>query len=691
MTPSRRKSPASSAPLRIAIVGAGRMARAHVGAIHRLARLGHQPVDIVGVYDTNHAAASALGALAPATAYANLDDLLTRADPHVVHICTPAGTHLAPAAAALRAGAHVYVEKPFVETSAQARTLLALAREAGREVCVGHQVARDPAFTALLARGGELAPLVRVDSDFTFRPVGVREGQVGPATLAAHLLDIVPHPLATLLVALETLVPGAGPAVLEAVCPGAADLHAVIRVGAVRGRLAVSLRARPIVSTLTLAGGGGALTADFIRGTVVGAGNSGTEPLEKIGNPVVEAWQLGTRSLAGIARRITGGVDYPGLAELIGEFHRAVALGNPPPFPPEHLQNATNLYEELAEAVRGSLKETAPRRETAARRAPAPVAVVTGARGFLGREVTRALARRGYQVRGVSRTPDADHPHVHEWIRADLGRPLAPDVLAGAELVVHAAAETAGGYEEHQKNSIDATRNLLEAMQEGGVRRLVYVSSLSVVKPPRLRERQHERTPLPRPRDARRLGAYTWGKTEAERLVSSALAAREVEARIIRPGALVEWRSGELPGLLGRRLFGKWHLGLGRPGAPLPVCEVRAAAAAIAWSAEHFDEAPEVVNLFDEKVGTRGAILEKFRGAGWRGRMIWVPIPLFAGLFSLARAAIGFLKGHRPERLDSWSVLRPRRFKGALATWVLARAQASAPPPRSVLEVEQPR
>src|SRR5262249_31380291 len=153
--------------------------------------------------------------------------------------------------------------------------------------------------------------------------------------------------------------------------------------------------------------------------TIVGAGNSGTEPLEKLGNPVVEAWQLGTRSLAGVVRRITGGVDYPGLTELIGEFHQAVALRNPPPFPPEHLQNVTDLYEELAEAVRGSLKETAPRSRPAAKVAsPRPVAVVTGARGFLGREITRSLVKRGYHVRGVSRSPDHDHPFVHEWVRA---------------------------------------------------------------------------------------------------------------------------------------------------------------------------------------------------------------------------------------------------------------------------------
>src|SRR2546425_4073013 len=38
------------------------------------------------------------------------------------------------------------------------------------------------------------------------------------------------------------------------------------------------------------------------------------------------------------------------------------------------------------------------------------------------------------------------------------------------------------------------------------------------------------------------------------------------ETRVIRPAALVDWTNPEMPGLVGRRLFGSWHLGFGRPG-----------------------------------------------------------------------------------------------------------------------------
>src|SRR5260370_15660570 len=115
-------------------------------------------------------------------------------------------------------------------------------------------------------------------------------------------------------------------------------------------------------------------------------------------------------------------------------------------------------------------------------------------------------------------------------------------------------------------------------MSAAGVRRLIYVSSISVLRPPRsLRERQNEQTPLAS--RAERLGAYTWGKCAAEELVAAA--GRDLQVRIVRPAALIGWSATDLPGLLGRRLFGRWYLGLGRPGLPFAVCDVEQAGAGL--------------------------------------------------------------------------------------------------------------
>ena len=162
-------------------------------------------------------------------------------------------------------------------------------------------------------------------------------------------------------------------------------------------------------------------------------------------------------------------------------------------------------------------------------------------------------------------------------------------------------------------------------MHEAGVTRLVLVSSLSVLRPPRTPwERQDEHTP--RPDDPERFGPYVWGKSRQEELVEREAPALGIAVRIVRPGALVDWSEPELPGVMGRQLFGPWHLGLGRSRLPIAVCDVARCAEAIAWCATHFDDAPPLVNLFEPALTTRGAFLARLREDGWTGRIVWVPI-----------------------------------------------------------------
>jgi len=669
-------TPHTGGPIRVAFAGTGKMARLHLHVLRRV----RTPHDVAAVCDTSDGTAREFAALAGAVAYTSLADLLGEARPNLVHVCTPAGTHYEPARQALLAGAHVYVEKPFVETEREARELLGLARDRGLLVCAGHQQVRDPAYRKLMAGVPALGAAVQVDSHFAFRPVGMNPERAGPKALAAQLLDILPHPLYTLIAALEHVTPDPSAIEVAALVAAPADLHAVLRANGAFGRLALSLRARPVASTLSVYAAGGMLTADFIRTSVVGAANAGTGPLEKAANPLVEGWQTAARGTAGVVRRIVQGGDYPGLAELIEDFYAAVARGEPSPLAPDHLQRVTAIYEELAANVRGAAERAAVQRVIPNEPvAGTPLAAVTGARGFLGKEITRELTHRGFRVRGITRSPDTEDPHVHEWRALDLGRPIPRDAFAGAAVVVHAAVDTAGGYDGQQRNTIDATRNVLRGMCTAGVSHLVYVSSLSVLRPPRTPwERQDERTPIAPP-DAREFGSYAWGKTEAERALASEAASLGIETRVLRPAALVDWTHPEIPGLVGRRLFGSWHLGFGRPGLPFAVCEVGRAAAAVAWCAQQFAEAPAVVNLFDPAIPTRRRLLELFRSHGWRGRMVWLPIPVFALLVTTARFALSLVRLRLPSRLAVWSIFRPRRYDPALSAKLLdAAVQESA-------------
>jgi predicted dehydrogenase len=109
--------------IRVAFVGTGTMARLHLHALRRV----KTPHQVVGVHDRDEQAAQEFSGVAGAPSYRTLAELLTDAEPNLVHICTPAGTHFAPARQALLTGkgAHIYVEKPFVDSAAEARELLA--------------------------------------------------------------------------------------------------------------------------------------------------------------------------------------------------------------------------------------------------------------------------------------------------------------------------------------------------------------------------------------------------------------------------------------------------------------------------------------------------------------------------------------------------------------------------------------
>jgi len=671
-------------PLRIGFIGAGQMAGQHLDALRRVAT-SHR---VVGICDLRLDVARALAQRAGAPPYTTVADFLSDARPNIVHVCTHPATHFDLARQALQAGAHVYIEKPFAETRADAEALFALAQERGLLLCAGHQLLRDPAYRRVLERAALLQPAVLVDSYFAFRPPRLHPYRSAPAALGEQLLDVLPHPLYSLVDALVQFAsPREGDAVdvvpkLVHVTAMPTDLHATLRAGEATGRLAISLRARPVASTLTITGAHGSLTADFVRGTVLGAGNDGTSPLEKIANPFVEAGQLAWRSAGGLARRLVGGINYPGLAELLGEFYAAVNAGDRSPLSVAHLRAVTDIYEELAVQVRskGRPRPATARVAAAPAAAPppkAPVAVVTGAAGFLGRALTRELARRGFRVRGTHRSPPSDDPHVHEWVRVDLGAGISSDVFAGAAVVVHAAAATSGGFEAHQRDTVDATQNVLRGMGAAGLRRLVYVSSISVLRPPRpARERQTEATPLAT--NAERLGPYTWGKCAAEVLVTAAHERGEIDARIIRPAALIDLEDIDVPGLVGRRLFGHWHLGFGRPGLPFAACDVGIAAGAIAWIAQQFAEAPAVVNLMDPAIDTRAGLLRLFRERGWRGRFFWVPIRLLAGAVQTLSRVLALVRRSAAPTLSVWSVLRPRRYDATVAGRVLAAARADA-------------
>lgn len=123
-------------------------------------------------------------------------EMLARPDLDLVVIATPNDTHHPLAAAALRAGRHVCVDKPFTVTLAEARELRDLAQSAGRVLCVFHNRRRDADFLTVqrLLREGTLGRVVELESRFDrFRPEVKARWREGGGPGSGLWYDLGPH------------------------------------------------------------------------------------------------------------------------------------------------------------------------------------------------------------------------------------------------------------------------------------------------------------------------------------------------------------------------------------------------------------------------------------------------------------------------------------------------------------------
>jgi nucleoside-diphosphate-sugar epimerase len=306
--------------------------------------------------------------------------------------------------------------------------------------------------------------------------------------------------------------------------------------------------------------------------------------------------------------------------------------------------------------------------------------LVTGGTGFLGAELVRALVQRGLPVRVLARREPAPWDRIEgvEYVVGDLGEAIPERAAAGVETVVHLAAETAGGFDQHQRNSIDATERILRRAAEAGVRRVIHVSSLAVHETGSEGSGIQESTPLEA--DARARGPYVWGKVESERLAVRLGRELGIEVKVVRPGAIIDRRAFDPPGRLGRRI-GNLFVAVGAPSDRLGTVEREFAAAALAWIATHFDEAPPAINLLSPDLPEKRELVVALRRINPGLRVLWLPQPLLAVISSCAVVAQRLL---RPGRVpvDVAKVYAVDRFDTEAIRQLAARFEPRDADPR---------
>ncbi|TCS72482.1 nucleoside-diphosphate-sugar epimerase [Sulfuritortus calidifontis] len=109
--------------------------------------------------------------------------------------------------------------------------------------------------------------------------------------------------------------------------------------------------------------------------------------------------------------------------------------------------------------------------------------LVTGAGGFIGRACVAAFVARGWQVRAISRqiltaAPGLESVRVESLVEVDWRH-----LLSGIDCVLHLAGvahQKKTSAQDYQAINVEVTARLATAAATGGVKRLIYLSSIAV-------------------------------------------------------------------------------------------------------------------------------------------------------------------------------------------------------------------
>jgi dihydroflavonol-4-reductase len=153
-------------------------------------------------------------------------------------------------------------------------------------------------------------------------------------------------------------------------------------------------------------------------------------------------------------------------------------------------------------------------------------ALVTGATGFVGAAVARALLAAGWQVRALARS-GSNRGNLQqlavEVAEGDLADVASLErALEGCSGLFHAAADYRLGARDPEPlylTNVEGTRNILHAARSCGVARIVYTSSVATVGIPSDGSPGEERTPVAL---SHMIGHYKRSKYLAEEVVRDA-------------------------------------------------------------------------------------------------------------------------------------------------------------------------
>jgi predicted dehydrogenase len=377
--------------LKVAIVGCGKIADGHVEQIRAIDR-----GTVVAVCDREPLMAEQLATrMSVPQRYTDINAMLSVEKPDVVHIATPPDSHVFLALAALDAGCHVFIEKPFALDAADAQKILSHAQAKGKKVSVNYLYNYESPALALqkLLQKNALGNIVHVDTAYGYNLAGDYGMAVMsdpnhwvhrlPGRLFHNVLDhvlakIVPHmsdesdEFELRTIAFRRRAETGQP--LVDTMPD--ELRFMLRSGSLTATGVISAHGRPVPHTLRVVGDKDTVELDYAARTLVhSARQNQPSSVGRLFPPWVQArqyWRNAWRNLGEFRRHEAH--YFQCMRVLLNRFYDAVENKGEDPIPHSHILrvcrvidaivlqiNADNMSAKpTAEAVKTEVKKAVP-------------------------------------------------------------------------------------------------------------------------------------------------------------------------------------------------------------------------------------------------------------------------------------------------------------------------------------------
>jgi predicted dehydrogenase/nucleoside-diphosphate-sugar epimerase len=596
--------------------------------------------------------------------FSSIKEMVGQSKPDVIHIVTPPKTHYDLAKEAIALKCNVLVEKPLALKLQEAQELYDLAERHAVKLCTMHNHFFDPCMADVHERVklGDFGKIINVESYYglntqipAFREYPVPNVLPWLYTMPGGVYhDFMAHPLYVMLdytgKPIDVKVMHKTFGTLPHGIPD--ELRILIKGEKAFGTLTFSFAAKPHLHFVRIYGTGMMAEVDFnTMINIMHPVSSLPKAAQKATYNLSESWQLFKATTTNVINFVRGKLKpYQGMKILIHRFYDYIQGKGEIPVTREQALLVMETMDEIwrqvppkplnFEPIIPPVEHPVKQREKV---------LVTGGTGFLGKGLIRRLINEGYPVRVLARKLSKIEHLKAMGVEIFFGDVADLESLTvafqGIDMVLHAAADTAGNAKAGELSTIQGTRNVIDLCRQFKVKKLVYISSCSVYGVADYKKGHFVTEESSLERFPERRGHYSLAKLKAEQIVTEAMEDKRLPIVCLRPGTYFGPGGDIFTPMMGFAVGHKLFAIIGKGDFILPLVSVDNLVDAIIMVMQKSEGNGKVYNVVDSNPPTKKQYVESFLKKLYpNAKYIYLPYTMFYGIVYLQEIMIGMLK-----------------------------------------------